>query len=112
VSRQLAALPGAGERSACAWSLVVRMRELGAALAGTRLRHFENSDVHRFRQRLYQTLLILLPHFQGQHVVRTVCSLYVPKSFVINYLYLDPQFGSGFHGSEGGIPAKIRVYRL
>jgi hypothetical protein len=70
VSRQLAALPGASERSAYAWSLVVRMRHLAAALAGTRLRHFENSDVHRFRQRLYQTLLILLPHFHSQHVVR------------------------------------------
>ncbi len=78
MSRPLAALPGADERSACAWSLVVRMRHLAAALAGTRLRHFENSDVHRFRQRLYQTLLILLPHFRGQHVVRTVCGLYVP----------------------------------
>ena len=56
-------------RSVYVWSLLERMRSLGQTGAGSRSRHFENSAVHRFRQRQYQSLLILLPYLAGKHKV-------------------------------------------
>ena len=56
-------------RSVYVWSLLERMRSLGQTVAGSRSRHFENSAVHRFRQRQYQSLLILLPYLAGKHKV-------------------------------------------
>ena len=71
VERCLTAIPDPDERSPYVWGLIECMRKLGDSVAGLRLRHFENSELHRFRQRHYQTVLILLPHLRGEHTVGT-----------------------------------------
>jgi len=56
----------ANQKSIIIQNLISNLQEINKEVTGSRSRHFENSLVHKVRQRIYQTYVVLLPVLQPQ----------------------------------------------